>query len=208
MPKEPTPNEQRIVLTKISWQKYEALLAEMGASRATHLTYDRGRLELMTPLPEHERSSKLVESLLLVISDELRRSFQVKRPWTLKSLDLQQAVEPDLGCFLDLSDPAAGDPPDLVMEIALTRSDVDKLPLYASFGVPEVWRYVNTGNKKVATRNLRIYHLQPEGYIEAEKSLNFPFLPASTIVQFLDQSDTLGLMPALRLLRDWLQNHP
>jgi Putative restriction endonuclease len=51
-------------------------------------------------------------------------------------LDHAEAVAPD--CPLDLTvDP----PPDLVIEVDITRSSLDKLPIYAALGIPEVWRY-------------------------------------------------------------------
>jgi Uma2 family endonuclease len=210
--RKPTPNEQRIVLSKVNWAKFEALLLEMGEGRSTHLTYDRGSLELMTPLAEHERSGKLVESLLLLLSDELKQPMLVRRPLLLKRVDLQQAVEPDLGCFCDpqkllssLSNSPMEILPDLVMEVALTQSSLDKLPIYANFAIPEVWCYLSAGEQHPTTRYLRIYHLQSHSYIESDRSLNFPFLTAATVLQFLDQSDTFGLMPSLRLLREWMQ---
>lgn len=212
--RKPAANEQRVVLSKISWQKLEALLQEMAADRSTHLTYDQGLLELMAPLEEHERSSKLVESLLLLLAEEMKVPIHIKRPLLLKRLDLQQAIEPDLGCYLgqqwptsgQASDPAsAASSPDLILEVALNQSQIDKLSIYANFAIPEVWRYVTAGSKIETARRLQIYHLQNQSYFEADTSLNFPFLPAATVLQFLDQSDTLGLMPALRMLREWLQ---
>jgi len=32
-------------------------------------------------------------------------------------------------------------PPDLVVEVAITHTDIDKRSLYAAMGVPEFWRY-------------------------------------------------------------------
>ncbi len=58
MAKAPKPSEQRIVLEKVSWQQFETLLADMGADRSTRFTFDRGRLELMTPLEEHRTAAK------------------------------------------------------------------------------------------------------------------------------------------------------
>lgn len=222
--KEIIPNEQRLVLKKISWQKYEQILSEMGGERKAHLTYDRGQLELMTPQEEHQRCSKLIESLLMVLGDELKESLTVRRDATLKHIDLQQAIEPDLCCFRsrallqslpDQSLPEQGcsdqNCPDLILEIALRQSTIDKLPIYANFGIPEVWRYRSGDDPTVPTRHLEIYHLREhrkipkQPYLLAKTSLNFPFLSAATIQQFLDQSDTLGLMPALKLLRNWLQ---
>ena len=46
--------QSRGVLHNISWQTYETILAEMGDNRATRLTYDRGTLEIITPLMPHE----------------------------------------------------------------------------------------------------------------------------------------------------------
>ncbi|MBW4551641.1 MAG: Uma2 family endonuclease [Aphanocapsa sp. GSE-SYN-MK-11-07L] len=210
--RKPAPNEQRIVLSKVNWAKFEALLLEMGEGRSAHLTYDRGALELMTPLAEHERSSKLVESLLLLLSDELKQPVLVQRSRLLKRFDLQQAVEPDICCFFDpktspLSPSAEPTEtlPDLIMEVALTHSSLDKLPIYANFAIPEVWRYLSAGERQPTTRYLRIYHLKNQSYTESDRSLHFPFLTAATVLQFLDQSDTFGLMPSLRLLREWLQ---
>jgi Uma2 family endonuclease len=227
--KEIIPNEQRLVLKKISWQKYEQILSEMGEERKAHLTYNRGQLELMTPLQEHQRCSKLIESLLMVLGDELKESLTVCRDATLKQIDLQQAIEPDLCCFRgstllqsrpdqdhpDQDHPDRDHPdqncPDLILEIALRQSTIDKLPIYANFGIPEVWRYRSGDDPTVPTRHLEIYHLREhrnipnQPYLFAKTSLNFPFLSAETIQQFLDQSDTLGLMPALKLLRSWMQ---
>jgi Uma2 family endonuclease len=216
-PKAPVPNEQRLVLKKISWQKYEEILIEMGAERKAHLTYDRGSLEMMTPTEEHERCSKLLESLLLLLADELKQNIKVNRKATLKEIDLQQALEPELCCFWQDS-PAPksrssvakqGQAPDLALDVTLSYSPMDKFPIYANFGIREVWHYRNGEDKTIPSRQLRIYHLQERenpGYIQAKTSLHFPFLTASTIQQFLDQSDTLGLMPALKLLRQWVEN--
>jgi Uma2 family endonuclease len=205
--RKPAANEQRVILPKISWQKLELLLQEMGSSRSTHLTYDQGRLELVAPLAEHERSSKLVESLLLLLAEEMKLPIQIKRPLLLKRFDLQQAIEPDLCCYLgqttDSERPEIR--PDLILEISLNPSQLPKLPIYANFAIPEVWRYVNAGGKSKTARQVEIHSLQNQSYREVDRSLNFPFLTAATVLQFLDQSDTLGLIPALRLLRDWLE---
>ena len=34
-------------------------------------------------------------------------------------------------------------PPDLVIEVDITRSSLDKLSIYAALRVPEVWRYTD-----------------------------------------------------------------
>ena len=44
----------RFLLKNISWQTYEALLKDMESQPGIRLTYDRGKLEIMTPLDLHE----------------------------------------------------------------------------------------------------------------------------------------------------------
>jgi len=40
---------------------------------------------------------------------------------------------------------ATDPPPDLVIGIDITNPSLNKLPLYAAIGVPEVWRYTRDG---------------------------------------------------------------
>jgi Uma2 family endonuclease len=67
------PNEQRVILPNISWQKFEQILDELGEDRKVRLSYLRGKLEMMTPVAEHQRCHKLIESLILVMADELQQ---------------------------------------------------------------------------------------------------------------------------------------
>ncbi len=49
------PPGQRVLLEAVSWEEFEAILQELGERRSTRVAYDNGLLEIMTPLPEHER---------------------------------------------------------------------------------------------------------------------------------------------------------
>lgn len=102
--KTPAPSEYRTVLPKVNWQKYEELLAEMAGDRTARFTFDRGRLEMMNPLEEHDRCCKLIESLLLVITDELDQPITSYKAPTLKREDLQIGTEPDTGYYLQNCD--------------------------------------------------------------------------------------------------------
>ncbi len=54
---------QRFVLRNVSWETYEALLADL-AEEHVFLTYNEGTLELMSPLPKHEREGYLLARLI------------------------------------------------------------------------------------------------------------------------------------------------
>lgn len=211
MSRKPTSQEQRVVLSNVSWQQFENLLAELGEERSTRLTYDRGRLEMMNPTPEHDRCSRLLESVILLLADELDLEIAAIGSVLLKQADLGYGVEPD-GCYylqpfpsrrvIDLNQMAL---PDLVVEIAITKSAIDRLPLYQGLGIPEVWRYVTQMGKNALNGELLIYHLQGDAPLKSQdRSLVFPFLTSGRVLEFLGHSDTLGLAQALRLLRTWL----
>jgi Uma2 family endonuclease len=214
-PKKAPPTEKRTILTDVSWQKFEALLVELGAERQTRLTYFRGKLELMTPIAAHERCNKLIESLILILAEELALPISHLMPVMLKAPEIGCAVEPD-ACYYfhtaamqgisELNLPADL-PPDLLVEVALTKSNLDKLPLYASLGIPEVWRYITTPDQDILKGKLLIYELQEDRYVERLTSPIFPFLPARRVLQFLEESDAMSLAAAVRLLRAWVKEH-
>lgn len=212
---EPAPNEHRIVLDNISWQKFERLVTEMGEERTTRFTYDRGRLEMMNPLEEHERCRKLIESLILVLVDEMDQAVEGYTAPLLKRPDLQLATEPDACYYIQHAalmhnratiDTMIDPPPDLIQEVALTKSSLEKRPIYAALGIPEVWRYVTQPGEGFFKGALIIYCLEGNRYVESSSSLAFPFLPAVKVLEFIEQSDSMGLMTALRVLRSWVQD--
>lgn len=210
----PTPSEQRVVLDNVSWQQFENLLTELSNNRSARFCYDQGRLEMMTPTEEHDRCRKLIESLLLVLVDETYLKLVTFNDTVLKRRDLKLGVDPD-ACFyiqhatqmqaksaIDL----AQDPlPEVILEVALTPSALNKLPLYAALGLPEVWLYKNDPSNKPLERTLQIYQLQGDRYWVSPHSSVFPFLPAARVLEFIEQSDTLGLVNALQVLRAWVQ---
>ena len=53
-------------------------------------------------------------------------------------------------------------PPDLLVEVDISRSLLRKFGIYSVLGVPEVWRYDG--------ERLRFYVLQGEGYVEVAHS--------------------------------------
>ncbi|NJR49364.1 MAG: Uma2 family endonuclease [Leptolyngbyaceae cyanobacterium CSU_1_3] len=214
MAKKPTPTEKRVTLSGVSWPQFETLLAELGSQRVARLTYDRGKLEMMTPLEEHERCSRLLESLILVFADELVLQVNSIGSVLLMRPGLACCIQPESCYYLDrevemrrraelnLEQVA---PPDLVVEVAITKGTIDRFAIYAAMGVLEIWQYVTTIGDDALKGSLKIYQLQDGQYIESANSFLFPFLPAKRVLEFLEQSDSLGLAQALILLRSWIK---
>jgi len=64
------------LLKNISWQQFETILAELGESRAARLSYSNGWLEIMVPLPEHEKDNRTVQQNLRVGRSQAIREFK------------------------------------------------------------------------------------------------------------------------------------
>ena len=160
IPPETLLAEQRVVFHNISWQAYEQILAALGESRSSRLTYDQGTLEITMPLEEHESATRLIELFIRILVEEFGLKIKTMGSTTLNRPDLERGAEPDNCYYIQNQPKVAGKkvdlstdpPPDLIAEVDITHTDIDKLNLYASMGVPEFWRY----NGRV----LRIYQLQ------------------------------------------------
>jgi Uma2 family endonuclease len=96
-------------------------------------------------------------------------------------------------------DLAIDPPPDLAIEVEITPPSIDKLPIYATLGIAEVWRYDG--------RQLRIDRLQADGvYSRQATSGELPLLPPSEVERFLDQRDKIGETTWIRSFRAWVQS--
>jgi Uma2 family endonuclease len=198
--------EQRVIIRFVSWTTYEHLLADLSNQSPTRLTYDRGMLEIMRPLPEHEEWNRTIALLVEMLAEEMRIDVRNFGSTTFRRADLARGFEPD-SCFYiqheaDISGKSTIDltvdpPPDLVIEVDVTSGSLDKFPIYAQVGVPEVWRYDG--------QRLRISILTVERYVESETSLALPLLTGPRLSDTLAQSKTMGRTALLRSFRTWVR---
>ena len=54
-----------LVFQQVTWEDYERLLEELVDRPGLRVSYDEGRLEIMSPLPEHEELMKINFALRL-----------------------------------------------------------------------------------------------------------------------------------------------
>ena len=174
--------EQRFVLRDANWQTYQSMLTTAG-DRPIRITYDRGSPEIMSPSVLHERLKKLLDRLLLVLSEELEIPLRSQGSATFNKESLDRGLEPDECHYIqneskirgrDDVDLSVDPPPDLAVEIDITSSSINRLEIYAALGVPEVWRY--DGNV------LQVYVLGSDGsYNAVNHSIAFPSIPLEII---------------------------
>ena len=193
-----------VLLRNISWSTYESLLKDQTDTPNPRLTYDRGDLLIMVASPEHEQINDSIKLLISLIAEALGIEHRGFGSTTYKRRDLRRGFEPD-SCFyfrneglvrgkkrLDLSiDP----PPDLVVEIDISRSSLNKFPLFAAFGVPEIWRF--DGLKA------QFHVLEKDEYHERATSLALPRVTAETVTEFVGDSLKIGRLEWLEKVRHW-----
>jgi len=198
--------EQRVLL-KVSWETYEQLLAEHLDSPGTRFTCDRGVLEIMVVYVGHEDPNRTLALLVEIVGEETNRDLHPAGSTTFKRQDLQKGFEPDSSFYFDeraervrgktdldlLVDP----PPDLIIEIDITRSSLPRLPIFAAVGVPEVWRYDGT--------RVAFYRLAEGSYAEVERSIALPPLTGRQASVFLAESRREKRPAWLRRVREWVR---
>jgi Uma2 family endonuclease len=200
--------EERTLLQGISWNLYENLLTEIGDNGKARLSYHRGDLEFMTPLPSHENYNRQIERAIVVFAEELDLDYNLFGSMTIKRPDLEVGKEPD-SCYYFANELAVrgktkldftqDPPPDLAVEIDITSSSLNQLALYATLGVGEVWRYDG--------KTLIFYQLQSDKYEIVDRSPTFPILSPDRVLEFLTDCQIDGINQAVKNLRKWIQTN-
>ncbi len=49
LPQEQVPAEARVILKRVSWSTFKALMADIGEDRSCRIAYNQGMLEIMVP---------------------------------------------------------------------------------------------------------------------------------------------------------------
>ncbi|MEH2311694.1 MAG: Uma2 family endonuclease [Nostoc sp.] len=180
----------------ISWEEFESILQELGEKRSLRVAYSKSTLEIMVPLPEHEKSKDLISDIVKILLKIAGKSYEPFGSTTFKRENIA-GVEPD-ACFyiqnyqrmigrrkLEPNDP----PPDLAIETDVTSKTT--LDAYVAIAVPELWIY--------DSKKLRIYLLRDGHYIESDHSPNFPNIPLTQIIAAtVERAWQVGTVQALK----------
>jgi len=202
------PEGTTLVAQDVSWDDYERILEELADRPAVRVTYDQGRLEIMSPPPEREKYKRLIEKIIDALADDLDLNVEALGSATWRKKEDAKGAEADT-CYyiananriigkreIDLSvDP----PPDLVVEIDATNESLSKFPIYSTLRFREIWRYDVRHNK------VQMYELRGNKYTEISASRSFPALTPKTLTDILEPSKTKGQKAAMAAFRTWLK---
>lgn len=188
---------QKVTLQPVSWQGFEEILAQLGERRSSRIAYANGVLEIVAPLPEHERSKVLMADLVKALLKAHKRPWEPLGSTTFRREGMAAGIEPD-DCFYiqnykavigkDRLDLSVDPPPDLALESDLTSKT--ELDAYEALRVPELWIYF--GGK------LKINVLREDRYVESETSPTFPKVAVKEIIpRFMQRAKEVGVSQAL-----------
>ena len=198
--------ESRVLIPGLDWETFLAIARSFDKSPGTRVAFDHGILEIMTISYKHEHYKKILAMFIETVLKELGISFKPAGSSLSRSKSANRGVEPDESYYLAKSariklesfdDQDEAPPPDLVVEIDISPSKLDRPAIYAALKVPEVWRFDGG--------NLRIDRLTRTGaYCEEHESKALGFIKDVEIVEWVRQADELDILVWKRRLRAWV----
>jgi Uma2 family endonuclease len=182
--------EQRVVLSGMTWQQYESLLATLGDYPGLRLIYLEGMLEIFMPSLEHEMIKKVIARLLERYAEEVEVLLHGYGSTTFRREAKARGLEPDeCYCVNNLKEL-----PDLAIEVNLTSGGVDKLAIYQGLGVPEVLLWQSD--------KLALYDLRQTIVQETTQSQFFPKLDLQLLAEFVrPQEQPQAIKAFLQVIR-------
>src|SRR5881398_224534 len=129
---------QRLVLHGVGWREYTRMLRAFAERPGFRLTYDRGTLEIRSPLFEHEIDADLLGRFVVVLTEELGLPLQAGRSTTLRRRRMRRGLEPDHSWWIAHAAPMRGrrrldlrtdPPPDLALEVDVTHRSLNRMAI-------------------------------------------------------------------------------
>lgn len=202
------PGGMTLVATDVPWDEYERLLEELADRPGVRVSYDEGRLEIMSPRPEHEEFKRFIEKIIDALGDHLNWNVEPRGSATWKKKQAAKGTEADTCYYIANAEMIIGrrtidlrkdPPPDLAVEVDATNESLSKFSVYSALRVPEIWRYEVKHNRVV------VYELRENDYMEVSASRAFPMLRAKVLDGFIEQSKVQGQKAAMAAFRKWLK---
>jgi Uma2 family endonuclease len=164
-------------------------------------------MEIMTLSQEHERGKRLLARIVDALTEELAIPVMSCGSTTFKDELLDCGLEPDECYYIQHEAEVRGrkvklgedPPPDLVLEVDITRSVIKRFPIYAALGFPEIWQYVGS--------DIVIHLLQADGrYTASQQSAAIPMVSVSKLVAQLKLADQSDETTWIRAFRQWVRS--
>lgn len=211
VPMPPKPRRRKpgraVRIPNVTWEQYEGILEVFSEKPIIRLTYDNEELEIMVPSLDHDFNDRILASLIPILAEECGLMLRPGGSTTMKRRKHLKGIEGDDVFWIANARKMAGvreldlkihPPPDLAIEVDVSRSSMNRLKIYAKLGVPEVWRLEGD--------DLTFYVLTGTRFVPATHSRSFPLIASSDLLPFLQQARSAGdQMPVYRAFRTWIK---
>lgn len=194
------------VIYGVSCEMYESLLEKYWGENSPLLTYDSGVLRIDIPNSDkHEETNRTLAKLVELLFEELEIDYRNFGSTTYKKKVIHKGFEPDSCFYVQSLEKIEGKsnigienkiPPDLIIEVNRTSSSIPRMPIFAAFGVKEIWRFDG--------KTVKFYTLEEGVYLEMEKSNALPILSSQKATEFLQESRELKSTAWTKKIRDWV----
>lgn len=162
----------------------------------------------MSPSPKHERVKSILARLIERMAEEYDIDIDSFVSMTQRRQKKERGLESD-ECYYFANEPSVrhkrdlnfsvDPPPDLAVEVDVSRSAIGRLPVYASLGIPEIWRCDDDDQ-------ITFLQLVEGGrYVEMERSLTFGFLSSAELQEFLDVHLEVSERELIRKFVRWVR---
>jgi len=184
---------ETVYATGIPWSTYTRLEDFRDQHRSgVRITFDQGRIELVSPKYRREKPISRLARVIAQLARAFNQRFQTARTTSFHQEGDEKGLQPDDCCYLANAtailnvediDLEIHPPPDLAIEVDSTNSSVPKEPIYASMGVPELWRL------KDEIVIIRLLGADRQ-YSTSTNSLAFPPITSESLTKLLRETDT------------------
>lgn len=199
--------KKRLLFHDVDWRDYGRFLRMFQDRPSVRLTYDCGDLEIIPTTHLRNTVSRFLARLATILTEELELPILGGGSTTLRRRRQSRGLDPD-ECFWianeramrgkDKLDLRVAPPPDLAIEIDVSKSSLPRQSIYAALRVPELWRFDG--------REASFWMLKPNGdYGQRPKSRIFPFLKAGDFTPFLQRLTSDDQNAIARDFRSWVR---
>jgi len=202
------PAASVLTIEDIAWEQYEQLLGALEDRPDVRVTYDCGRLEIVTTSHLHEFVNEFLLQLTRMTCDRFGLALESYGGATWLRKQDQKGAEADTCFYIGSPERVIGKqtidlnvdpPPDIVVEVDKANQSFNKFGIYATFRVSEIWR------SDVRRRRFQIFALGENSYFEVPSSRFLPILTGDVLLRFIEQSRTEGQTAAIKAFEVWLR---
>jgi Uma2 family endonuclease len=202
-------SDQSFIVGGIDWSAYVTISDALDEHLGVRMIYCDGRLTLVGKSRKHDWHAERLGELAKAMARVSRIPWEDAGTATFRRKNLNAGLEGEKTYYLgdhavqmrgpDDIDLTVQPPPDLAIEVEVAHSADLALVAWGRIGVPEVWRF------RPKTSAFMFCHRTQDGsYVTSDRSLSFPVLSSSDVLEQMRMANELGADLWNEQLEEWV----